>query len=98
MAKYDVIRYIRGCDGDTEKAIRIARTLIQGKLRGYGDVNKIRMVLPINDNCTLIILEVVTELSSPNLARLLQGIAWVEYLPEQCVERLVAEQCVKAGR
>jgi hypothetical protein len=54
------------------------------------------MVIPINGNCILVILEVDTELSSPNLARLLQGIAWIEYSPEQCVERLVAEQCVKA--
>jgi len=53
------------------------------------------MVIPINDNCTLIILEVVTELSSFNLARLLQGIAWVEYLPELSVEGQATEQYVQ---
>jgi len=100
MTEYDVIKYVRGCGQDLEKAIRLARNIIQERLRANGDIKKITSATPITPNLYLIHLKIETPLPPPALANLLKGTAWIELpaSPEKCVERQANTPIVEAKR
>jgi len=100
MTEYDVIKYVRGCGQDVERAIRLARNIIQARLKANGDITKITSATPLTQNLYLIHLKIETPLPPSALALLLKGTAWIELpeTPSKCVERQATTPIVEAKR